>query len=31
VSSAEAFARSGVVRVKLRIHIDGHKVAGEDF
>jgi hypothetical protein len=27
----EAFARSGLVRVKLRIHIDGRKVAGEDF
>jgi len=27
----EAFARSGLVRVKLRIHIDGQKVAGEDF
>jgi hypothetical protein len=27
----EVFARSGLVRVKLRIHIDGEKVAGEDF
>jgi hypothetical protein len=27
----EVFARSGMLRVKLRIHIDGRKVAGEDF
>jgi hypothetical protein len=27
----EVFARSGLVRVKLRIHVDGQKVAGEDF
>ena len=27
----EVFARSGLVRVKLRIHIDGEKVGGEDF
>jgi len=27
----EVYARSGWTRVKLRIHIDGQKVAGEDF
>ena len=27
----EVYARSGWIRVKLRIHIDGKKVAGEDF
>jgi hypothetical protein len=27
----EVYARSGLIRVKLRIHIDGKKVAGEDF
>jgi hypothetical protein len=27
----EVYARSGLTRVKLRIHIDGKKVAGEDF
>ena len=27
----EVFARSGLWRVKLRIHVDGQKVAGEDF
>jgi len=27
----EVYARSGWTRVKLRIHIDGKKVAGEDF
>ena len=27
----EVFARSGLLRVKLRMHIDGLKVAGEDF
>jgi hypothetical protein len=27
----EVYARSGLMRVMLRIHIDGKKVAGEDF
>ncbi len=27
----EVFGRSGLFRVKLRMHIDGRKVAGEDF
>ncbi len=27
----EVFAKSGWFRVKLRIHVDGQKVAGEDF
>ncbi len=27
----EVYARSGLIRVMLRIHIDGRKVAGEDF
>jgi len=27
----EVYARSGLFRIKLRIHIDGEKVAGEDF
>jgi hypothetical protein len=31
VHVVEVYARSGLFRVKLRIHIDGKKVAGEDF
>jgi len=31
VHIVEVYARSGMFRVKLRIHIDGKKVAGEDF
>jgi hypothetical protein len=31
VHIVEVFARSGWLRVKLRIHVDGQKVAGEDF
>jgi len=27
----EVYARSGLIRVMLRIHIDGEKIAGEDF
>jgi len=27
----EVYGRSGLFRVKLRIHIDGEKVSGEDF
>ena len=27
----EVYARSGLFRVKLRIHVDGKKLAGEDF
>ena len=27
----EVYARSGLFRVKLRMHIDGRRVAGEDF
>jgi hypothetical protein len=27
----EVYARSGWIQIKLRIHIDGKKVAGEDF
>jgi len=31
VHVVEVYARSGLFRVKLRIHIDGKKVAGDDF
>jgi hypothetical protein len=31
VHVVEVYARSGLIRVMLRIHIDGKKVAGEDF
>ena len=31
VHVVEVYARSGLFRVKFRIHIDGKKVAGDDF